>query len=814
MKPEWYVSEEMRSKNDLSFNDVRSMLWDAVRGRFGDGTELCHDGMFFSYVIFLRDGKYYRIDYMIAEGEVKLGQEEKEVEKKWVETRTQQAESEETAEVRVTLNAPEDVEGMVWEVTIIEPGFTLHRPIPWFFPDDVLRADAAVFEGIDVNLFDLPEKGASHVPENVVDIKPYLVKTKAGWLDSVRHVAGQGVKAMLHFVDSYAWLGKNLLKAFEGGSALPYGLSIDKQTRAKMVEVDGKTAIRVSKILGAGSVDIVSRPAAGGKFQRAVAAHDKEELIMDKKAIWEFIMRMRADLLEDKDFEKIEEKELRAIMDTMEPAPAPAAAEPGGDDPDDGPPDESEAVKTLRCEMELKDALVESDLPDFSKKRIAVQFKGRTFEGEELTRAIADEKDYLAAHEASMQPDELIPASDIRVGIDSATRAQMAIDKAFDLTQEDMLMFSGMRRVNNLPFFDDPVLRSKQDLENFDDVPAFSGLREMYIHLTGDREMTGRVNRKNLPPGMEALHRAAADINSSTFTYALGNTLGRRIIKDYREVDYKENLLISVRKKVDSFKTQEAVKVGYFPDLPDVDPEAEDYSESDTITDEEATYAVGIKGDILSTTYKMIVNDDISMVRRLYQRKGRAARRTHAKYVWNMIINNDNCSDGTAIFTSGHGNLGAAALTPATALIAFTALANMTEKDSGEPIGLLDSEALMVNLIGSNTLRATMMGIADDEFYYASNDLTTKTRNSLKNRVKAHTLSLWTDTDDWAMFVPPSEVDIIEMGYLFGKQEPEVFLADQNTSEQVFVADKIRHKIRHIYAGTPVDYVGGYKAEV
>lgn len=801
MKPKWYVSVEMRSKNDLSFNDVRSMLWDAVAERFGEGSELCHDGMFFSYVIFLRDQKYYRIPYVIVDGEVKLGEEEKEVEKKWVETRTQQAESDETAEVRVTLDAPGDVEGMTWEVTVIEPGFTLHRPIPWFFPDDVLRADAAVFEGIDVNLFDLPEKGASHVPDNVVDLKPYLVKTKAGWIDSVRHVAGQGVKAMLHFVDSYAWLGKNLLKAFQDGSALPYGLSIDKQTRAKMEEVEGKTAIRVTKIMGAGSVDIVSRPAAGGKFQRAVAAHDREEMIMDKKAIWEFIMRMRADLLEGKDFEKIEEKELRAIMDTMEPAQP--AAEPDNPAADD-------AVALLRCEMALDKALGKSDLPEHSQKRVQTLFQGRVFEDDELTRAIADEKDYLAAHEAAMQPDEPVPASDIRVGIDTIARAQMAVDRAFGITQEEMIGFSHMVRVDNQPFSNDQTLRSMQDLERFDEVPAFSGLREMYTFFSGDPEVTGIFNRKKLPPGL----RASMGIDSGTFSYVLGNTLGRRLLKAYNEVDFMEDLLISIRKSVTDFRTQEAVMVGYPEDLPDVDPESGDYQEAGTLTDEEATYSVGTKGRIRTVSRKTIINDDISVVSRIFAGEGRAARRTHAKYVWGFFIDNSNCTDGTAWFTSGHGNLGATALSIATALVGFIALGKMTEKDSGERIGWALGSSVLPNLVGPIDIIAKLQQVEEDEHYFSSNDLTTKTRNPLKGKVKANVIPALTDANDWGLLLPPSVADHVEMGYLNGRQEPEVFVADMPTSERMFLGDEIRQKIRHEYAGTPLDYRGGYKAQV
>ena len=170
------------------------------------------------------------------------------------------------------------------------------------------------------------------------------------------------------------------------------------------------------------------------------------------------------------------------------------------------------------------------------------------------------------------------------MGIGTIERAQMAVDRMFNLTGEDMLAMSRMERLDHQPFFDDPILRSKQDLEGFDDVPTFSGLREMYDFFTGDHEVTGRFNRKNLPPDM----RSSMDITSATFSYILGNTMGRRLVKDYREINYQEALLISTRKPAKDFRQQEAVNVGYFGDLDTVDPETADYEEIAAVTDEES----------------------------------------------------------------------------------------------------------------------------------------------------------------------------------------------------------------------------------
>jgi hypothetical protein len=810
--PKWYVPKEQRSAQDLSFSTIRSMIWDAVQVRFGDNAAVCDDGIYISYIIFHKEdrGKFFRIGYSVIAGEVRLGESEKEVEKQWVEARSAQGETEETADIRVTLDSAKDPGGMVWDVTIIAPGLSKHRPIPWLFPDEVLRAAAAQFEGVDINLYDLPDKGATHVPDNVVNVKPYLVKKKAGWLDTVRHVAGVGITGVIHFLDSYKWLGQNLVQAMKGGGS-PYGLSIDCATKARMDEVDGQSVIRVTKFMDADSVDIVTRPAAGGKFNRAIAAQNEEDIIM-KKALWDLIMRLGADLLEEKEFEEIEEEELRAIADTMTPAkpvkePVEEPVKPEGDGPSE--------VALLRCEMNLTTGLSAADLPERAEKRIRELFKGKVFEDDDLARAIADEKDYLADLEAARKPVAPVLAVGVNaVGIGSIARAQMAIDHAFGLTQEDMLGFSKHKDLRNQPFFSDPILRSKQDLEDFDDVPAFSGLREMYTFFSGDPDVTGAFNRKRVSADL----RAVADFSSATFTYLMANTMARRMVRDYRELNLKEDLLISIRKSVKDFKTQEAVNVGYFPNIATVDPESGDYQEIEGVTDEESTYSVLQKGNLITFHRKFIINDDLSIVTRLLTRIGRAIRRTHGEYVWAFFIDNATCSDGTAWFTSGHGNLGANGLgTLASAygyvLTAYIALGNMTEKDSGKKIGLLDGDAKPV-LVYPIDIMANAEAVANDDFYYTSDDLSTKTRNPLQNKIRAEQISVFTDANDWGLLMPPSEVDIVEMGYLNGRQEPEYFVADSPQSEQMFVGDKVRHKFRHEYAGAPIAYPGGYKAVV
>lgn len=806
---------QWRAKTDVSLGDIERMLREALTQR---EKEAWLRDVYGSYIVYDHEGKFWRLPYSILDGEVKFATESTEVQQEWVETRSQQADQgalDDAVEILVRLDRVQDPEGAAWDVTICEPGHTKNG---WFFPEEALSDAVArgLFDRVPVNLFELP-KDATHVPEALFDVKKFLVKNNVGWIDQVRLAANQAVKGVLHFLESYKWLGKNLLAAMKQGESV-YGLSLDAPARATLARKDDRRVILLSRFKSIDSVDIVTRPAAGGKFNRAVASAPKE-VIMNKKQLWDLISEKRPDLLKGKDYESTTEEELdglvRMAMDP--PAPGQDAGNAGAGTAGDGAVQggdagdkKDEEVKLLRCEIRLKDRLQACDLPDLAKTRISKMFADRTFEPAELDQAIADEKDYLAemaAAPTAVGQGDLVPGSRLVVGIGTLEKAQMGVDRMFGLTRDDMIGFARHTRVDGRAFFDD--MRSAQDFDGFDDIPAFRGIREAYMFFTGDKEVDGKFVPKNLPPDL----RAKMAITSTTFSYVLGNTLGRRMVSDYLATNFREDLLVSVEKTVQDFRQQEAVNVGYFGDLDDVDPEAADYEEIAGVTDEEATYTIAQKGNILTVTRKTIINDDLTVVQRLVSRLGRAARRTHAKYVWNKWVNNSNCSDATAWHTSDHGNLGAAALSITTALVAWKALAKMTEKDSGERLGLLDDPKIKPTLIHPPDLFDTADIVCNNENYPGATS-NINDRNPMRNRLTPAQVSLLTDTADWGILAPKELVDHVEMGYLHGRKEPEMFVADSPQSEQVFVADKIRYKIRHEYAGSPVDYRGSYKAEV
>jgi hypothetical protein len=345
-------------------------------------------------------------------------------------------------------------------------------------------------------------------------------------------------------------------------------------------------------------------------------------------------------------------------------------------------------------------------------------------------------------------------------------------------------------------------------------VPAFKDLREAYTHLTGDPEISGHVFR---PDKVSAGLRACQDFSTSSFSFALQNALNVVLSKMYKDFPYHEEILISEKKKVNDLRKIRSTQLGYFEDLPDVDPESEDYLSLDRYGDTEAQYSLGQKGAVIFVTRRMMIDDSVGLIRDMVKKMARAARKTHARYVWNFYINNATCPDGTSWFTEAHGNLGGEALDFSPLAAAITALSNMTEPGpSQEKVGL-DLETFQWHLVIPIALWSLAVQKNQQKSYYTSNDLIAKTINPCYRLFGDHneriiTPPFLTDANDWGVIRDKEDVPIVEMSYLFGHEEPDFVISEGPTQERVFVGEKIGYKIRHEYGGTLVDYQGGYKS--
>lgn len=324
--------------------------------------------------------------------------------------------------------------------------------------------------------------------------------------------------------------------------------------------------------------------------------------------------------------------------------------------------------------------------------------------------------------------------------------------------------------------------------------PATS-FKECYIELTGDRKVTGRI--ENCDPARFREAFGSGDLGS-----VLGNSINRRMVHDYGENDRYSvwRMLVTIASAPD-FRTQHVTRFGGYGDLPTVSQGAP-YPALISPNDEEATYALAKRGGTEEITLEHIKNDDVRFIRSVPKKLAQAAKRTLSKFVLDFLRTNPVIYDGQPLFSAAHSNLGSAALSAAAVSAARTTMRRQPEAGSGDPLNIepkyiwvpYDSEETAVNLFQRTT----------------NNDKTAL--QSLALQVMA--VWYWSDMNDWCLSADPLQVPTIEICFLDGNQEPDLFVQDAATVGSMFSNDKLTWKIQHIYSGTPIEYRGVHKSVV
>ncbi|MCF8468013.1 MAG: hypothetical protein K9G33_11465 [Sneathiella sp.] len=406
-----------------------------------------------------------------------------------------------------------------------------------------------------------------------------------------------------------------------------------------------------------------------------------------------------------------------------------------------------------------------SRLPQPAKNKLIADFKTPSKVSEtELREAISKELDYLAQMSESGHVTGL--------GDDLSQRSSVQIIEGQDEKSTRML-----------DAFFDPKDRS------------VVSIRECYLHMTGDKNFTGL--KRSCDPV-----RLTESLNSADFPSVLGDAISRRLIKEYQNdsiYDVWRNLVNIV--PVSDFRTQERTRFGGYGNLPIV-AESGSYDPLTSPTDEKATYAIAKRGGTEDLTLEMITNDDVGAVQRIPKSLVRAAKRTLSKFALDFLKDNPAIYDTVALFHATHGNLGSAALESASVAAGRLAIKSQTEKDSNEKLGI--------------TPRFLWV---PDELEETAVDLFRRNTEQDRNFVQSLSLDIipvwyWTDTNDWCLTADPMDLPTVEIGFLGGNDEPDLFIQDSPTVGSMFTNDKVTYKIRHIYGGTVTDYRGAYKSVV
>ncbi|MCU7841891.1 MAG: hypothetical protein KZQ94_21275, partial [Candidatus Thiodiazotropha sp. (ex Troendleina suluensis)] len=413
-------------------------------------------------------------------------------------------------------------------------------------------------------------------------------------------------------------------------------------------------------------------------------------------------------------------------------------------------------IRMVEARATMRVAFVKSGLPDAACKRLTAQFEGMDhFTEADVTAAINGEREYLASFTESGHVQGL--GDSIEPGEDRSEKMSKMFDAFFNPDDRSVISF-----------------------------------KECYVDFTGDTRVTGHLQNCNLTRMREAVGDIAfrESVSSGTFSNALGDAINRAVSGYYAKPGkYDDWRDLADVVPVSDFRTQERARVGGYGDLPVV-AERGPYGALATPTDDISNYAVVKHGGTEDVSLEAVKNDDVGVIRRIPMQMTRAAKRTLYKFVLDFLSTNPVITDGNAVFYAGGNNLGTAALDKIAYAARRLAMMAHVEPGSNEKMDLEPAHIWVPDQLEE---------VAFDMFVRNTNldpDFVQKVRAIV------HRVWYWTDANNWYLSADKHESPPIEIGFLDGQEEPELFVQDSPTQGSLFSNDVITYKLRHIYGGT------------
>lgn len=647
--------------------------------------------------------------------------------------------------------------GRVFRCQIIEAGDSRNGRR---YPLGVVTAAARLYEGA---------KAYDH-HRTMTEFETSSIDGLAGHWRNVE-ANSTGVAGDLHLLPSATHVAEALdasLAAQAAGLSPVVGISHDVVATFRMVE-SVQEATRIVSVL---SADVVADPAAGGKAVRMVAGGFTAD---DRSASPNSPEKEHPDMSLAEILASATDEDKAALRALLGDAPTATSPEEPDPDPDPEPELVAAGRESLFVRGLVREAMAAAKLDADHTAAVTALLPDRVSEAD-ISRAVATVHATVQRVAEGVEKAKLTPTATqhIAVGQDEGDKARERLYQT--------------------------LCRNWRE--------GFTSIFAAYEAITGrrlnpyDPDDVRTLVRESWAPSRMG-KRVSESITSSTFGEALGDSVTRRLIDMYRGARYGSWRAIATTVPVRDFRTQRRDRIGGYGNLPTVN-EGAAYQPLTSATDEEATYAVTKKGGTEDWTFEAAMNDDLGALARIPEELGRAAARTLHEFVWlDNFASNPTCTyDSVALFDAGHSNTDAVALSNANA----STLRSKMRTQAGygvasKPLGITPAFLIVPNELedlgnqicnGDRAVPATTPGATDVP--------------NLHRGTQLIVVDEFTDANDWYMVADPADLPLIEIGFLGGREEPEMFMQDDPAQGTPFSADVVTFKVRHVYSGTVIDH--------
>lgn len=648
------------------------------------------------------------------------------------------------------------------EVTLIRAGRSINGN---YYPDATLREAAPMFEGVRV----FAKSDDQHVAGKGKDVRNLI-----GGIYSVRFVEGKvpdtgTLVGTFKALDPTDTAVVKMTEAVKRGMQGLMGLSIDATARTKRRKEGTETLREAVKFTKVHSVDLIVEPGAGGGLDRLTEAAADQTIPNQEGTAMPLWKQRMLEAIKAKDPAKhaainlatISDDEVVNLHEAVCGPLVPAAGQQRMTEAvDDNTPVTRADLQVFTLRGAARERVAGSKLPQAAKERLQAQIA--TAGADRLTEAavgdlIKAEGDYIARFTES----GTVRVPDFVRGTSSEQDRPAAIRDMLDA-------------------FFDPAHKNHRTVHSF---------RECYIEITGDRRVTGDVRDVDMSRLAESLGVMRESVSSSTWADALGDSITRRMQAVYTGLtDLDAWRRVATWGPVNDFRTQERVRIGGYGNLPAVAQGAA-YTALTSPGDDKATYAVTKRGGTEDVTLEAIRNDDVQALRRIPVELALAAKNTLYEFVFDFYRTNPVIHDAVALYHASRGNLFSAAFTAAEYSAHRLAMLTRTRAGSGKRLATPPKTLLVPFELEESAFNA---------FQRATNLDKTFVQSNVPDIVG---VSYWTDASDWCTVADPMVLPVLEIGFLDGREDPELFVQDTPNVGSMFSNDKVTYKIRHIYGG-------------
>lgn len=365
---------------------------------------------------------------------------------------------------------------------------------------------------------------------------------------------------------------------------------------------------------------------------------------------------------------------------------------------------------------------------------------------------------------------------------------------AMGLSPDDAVRAACYRAFGIAPEHWEPELRAAESRLGNGRVRPFLGLRDLYVHITGDYAIAGRFWAR----------AQEAAMLTTDLPNLLADTMNKKLQVEYNHYPQDWRKWCSVV-SIASLSEQDSVQLDDLGLLPEV-AEGDPYTTAE-LDEFKASYTPHKYGELITITREMILRDDLRGLARIPGKLAQAAALRLNDTLYGLVEDNTVIYDGLALFlgTSARGPAGNLASGPLDSDALADAMSKLRRVRGGANASPIVFRKVW--LVVPPALELTAAQLCGSAYAWSGQEPPATGYNFFRQSGLDYIVAPWNDSQEkWWIVGDPADCAGLEIGFVQGVDSPQLFIQDDPRVGSVFTHDQISYKVRFEFGAGVVNW--------